>query len=368
MIDALHPLPARLWRDHRGEVVVFAALGAAAAAALAGAAWSNVPDRAELAQATAVPAPPPLLIRQVAPETALSINSAIPLSASPNPAARPFEWRSADPASRARALECLTSAIYYEAGNESGDGQRAVAQVILNRVRHPAFARSVCGVVYEGSTRATGCQFTFTCDGSLLRQPSIAGWSRARQVADAALSGYVYAPVGHATHYHANYVVPYWASSLAKNAIVGTHIFYRWAGGWGRPAAFSKRYVAAEPEVAALRSAALAAEAAQRNAVAAAGDSPKVLEEVVAGIPGAEVKASPSGRPVSVRFTLAARDAVEKATQPSARRDYVETFESSKTLRWSLGGSAVDSSEKAFGKAAAPAAPAAAGGSADSPL
>ena len=96
--------------------------------------------------------------------------AAIPIADLPNPAAQPFTLRGADEAARARALECLTSAVYYEAGNESADGQQAVAQVVLNRVRHPAFPSSVCGVVYQGSTRATGCQFTFTCDGSLARR------------------------------------------------------------------------------------------------------------------------------------------------------------------------------------------------------
>ena len=84
---------------------------------------------------------------------------------------------------RAQALECLTSAVYYEAGNETVDGQRGVAQVVLNRVRHPAFPASVCGVVYQGSLRTTGCQFTFTCDGSLNRSPDAAGWARAHKVA-----------------------------------------------------------------------------------------------------------------------------------------------------------------------------------------
>src|SRR5947199_78142 len=85
-----------------------------------------------------------------------------------------------------------------------GFGVLAVAQVVLNRVRHPAFPASVCGVVYEGSTRQTGCQFTFTCDGSLYRRPDLTGWRRAYTIAEAALSGSVYAPVGYATHYHAN--------------------------------------------------------------------------------------------------------------------------------------------------------------------
>ena len=166
---------------------------------------------------------------------------------------------------RARALECLTSAIYYEAAQEPTDGQRAVAQVVLNRVRHPAFPNSVCGVVYEGSTRPTGCQFTFTCDGSMARAPMPDLWNRARKVAEEALNGAVYAPVGLATHYHANYVVPYWASSLVKTAVEGAHIFYRWAGGWGQPAAFNDRWSGTEGSPAALRLAALSTSAHGRT-------------------------------------------------------------------------------------------------------
>ena len=201
----------------------------------------------------------PTDIRPLAPETALAVNAQIPITGAPGSAAAPFSLGKASAETRARALECLTSAIYYEAGQESADGQRAVAQVVLNRVRHPAFPNSVCGVVYEGSTRVTGCQFTFTCDGSMTRGPVPALWNRARQVAGEMLKGRVYAPVGHATHYHANYVVPYWASSLVKTSVEGAHIFYRWAGGWGRPAAFSSRWSGREGNPAALRLAALSA-------------------------------------------------------------------------------------------------------------
>ena len=333
---------ARLWRDRPREVVVLGMLGLAGAAAVAGAAYST-PSLTGLGGGksleAAPPAPPPLLVRQIAPEDALSINQTIPLSGSPNPAARPFALGRADEASQARALECLTSAVYYEAGNEVADGQRAVAQVVLNRVRHPAFPGTVCGVVYQGSTRVTGCQFTFTCDGSLARRPNTASWQRARQVAQAALAGAVFAPVGYATHYHANYVVPYWASSLAKNAIVGAHIFYRWAGGWGRPPAFAKRYAGAEPNSGALRAAALAAEAAQPDQ----GDI-TTAEEAVAAIPGAELKKD-DGR-VAIRFNLAARKAVEEAP----RRNYVDKFEASDNLRWSLSNKIVEANEKPLGK------------------
>ncbi|MGQ0588902.1 MAG: cell wall hydrolase [Sphingosinicella sp.] len=188
-------------------------------------------------------------IRPVAPTDALAINAAIPIANLANPAARPFRLAGGE-AERARALDCLTAAIYYEAATEPTEGQRAVAQVVLNRVRHPAYPASVCGVVFEGARRSTGCQFSFSCDGSLRRAPMAPFWQRARAVAEAALGGYVHAPAGWATHYHANYVVPYWASSLVKTATVGAHIFYRWRGGWGRPTAFLNRYAGAEPAIA----------------------------------------------------------------------------------------------------------------------
>ena len=126
-----------------------------------------------------------------------------------------------------RALKCLTDAIYYEAANEPDVGQRAVAQVILNRMRHPTYPNSVCGVIYQGSERATGCQFSYSCDGSMLRIPARASWLRAQGVAADALAGYVYAPVGMATHYHATYVRPRWAARLKKMDTIGTHIFYK---------------------------------------------------------------------------------------------------------------------------------------------
>src|SRR4051794_9045418 len=203
-------------------------------------AHANVPHNFGQALPTgAPPAPEPLRFRtDVSPEDAVAINAAIPLSAEPNPAARPYREAFATPADHTRAVECLTAAVYYEAAMEPVDGQRAVAQVVLNRARHPAYPKSVCGVVFQGSERTTGCQFTFTCDGAMMRTPVAVLWTRARIVAEEAIAGKVYAPVGWSTHYHANYVVPYWSGTLAKAAVVGRHIFYRWAGGWGRPPAF----------------------------------------------------------------------------------------------------------------------------------
>ncbi len=149
---------------------------------------------------------------------------------------------------RARALTCLTQAIYYEAASEPDGGQRAVAQVVLNRVAHPAYPKSVCGVVYQGSERTTGCQFSFTCDGALARVPSRLFWLRAESVARAALAGYVYAPVGLATHYHTIAVHPYWADKLNFLLTIGAHRFYRFGGPAGQPAAFSTAaYTGGEP-------------------------------------------------------------------------------------------------------------------------
>ena len=335
---------ARIWREHPKELILAGAAAFTSAVALASAGWSS-PGTGISPAADAPPAPPPLLVKAIAPEQALAVNQKIPLAQGPNPAARPFLLARVDGAARSRALECLTSAVYYEAGQESADGQRAVAQVVLNRVRHPAFPATVCGVVYEGSTRPTGCQFTFTCDGSLFGQPSPEAWNRARAIAAAALNGYVYKPVGNATHYHANYVVPYWASTLTKSAVVGAHIFYRWAGAWGRPAAFIQDYLRSEPSVAALRSAAILAE---RRDIATRGQTTQVAK-AIEGIPGAEpIKLLPSMRGderVAVRFNMAAR----KATETVNHQDYVEKVKASDNLRWTLSGGMAASDEKPLG-------------------
>jgi hypothetical protein len=176
---------------------------------------------------------------------AVDFNESLPFSTEMNPAARPFSEKIAL-ADRERAIQCMTEAVYYEAAFEPIDGQRAVAQVILNRMRHPAFPKTVCGVVYQGSNRVTGCQFSFTCDGSLVRRPAAWAWERARKVAEAAMSGSVMKEVGGATHYHADYVFPYWAPGLSKVSQIGAHIFYRWPGGWGLPQAFNGKYAGSE--------------------------------------------------------------------------------------------------------------------------
>ena len=196
-----------------------------------------------LQQDTAVPPSPELqLYKPLLPEEAQKENEKLPFSTAPLEPALPLVLPSSEQllVERRNATDCLTSAIYYEAGNEVSLGKRAVAQVVLNRVRHPAYPKTICGVVYEGSERKTGCQFTFTCDGSLARRPTREGWEQARRIAISAITGAVEPSVGMSTHYHANYVLPYWAASLDKVSQIGTHIFYRWKGTWGRRRAFSQ--------------------------------------------------------------------------------------------------------------------------------
>ena len=336
--------PLRPWLTHPRETLAGAMLVAVGLIVLAGSSGATplLPEfakQAEVVEATPLAKPLPNQIRDLAPETALEVNARIPIAEGPNPAARPFLFGRASLETRARALECLTSAIYYEAAQEPTDGQRGVAQVVLNRLRHPAFPNSVCGVVYEGSTRATGCQFTFTCDGSMAHAPIAALWNRARKVAEEALSGKVYAPVGYATHYHANYVVPYWASSLTKTAVEGAHIFYRWQGGWGRPAAFSDRWTAVEGDPKTLRLAALNAPR-PTEPVEAAETTIETLKEA-----GAKVIEGKDGR-VRLLFTPEAREAVEKVKVTP----YVERSAASDNLRFALDGGGA-TAERPFGRA-----------------
>jgi spore germination cell wall hydrolase CwlJ-like protein len=139
--------------------------------------------------------------------------------------AGPFQLGNALESSR--ELECLAEAVYYEARGETPSGQAAVAQVVMNRVRHPAFPKSICGVVFQGAYHRTGCQFSFACDGSMRRARDVSAWNRARKVATRALSGAISNQVGSATHFHTVNVSPVWGPRLMRVTQVGMHIFYR---------------------------------------------------------------------------------------------------------------------------------------------
>lgn len=126
-----------------------------------------------------------------------------------------------------REANCLAEAVYYEARSESRSGQVAVAQVIQNRVFSKHFPDSICGVVYQGSERTTGCQFSFTCDGSMERAPKGQAWDRSEEAARYVLTESPRGLVGRSTHYHTTAIDPHWSGSLKKTAQVGSHIFYR---------------------------------------------------------------------------------------------------------------------------------------------
>lgn len=254
--DPLCPtLPsAAEWLRHLPSIAVLG--GIAALFAGVGIGLPGKADEAALASAAAgleraedgalIPMAPtaPEALAPISALEAWEMNANLPTAAGAVPAAAAFTLP-ADEVAQMRSVDCLTAAVYYEAGLESLDGQRAVAQVVLNRVRHPHYPNTVCGVVFQGHTRRTGCQFTFTCDGALRRTPAAHLWERSRGIAQAALAGYVHRPVGRATHYHANYVFPYWAPTLTKIATIGAHIFYRWDSyGSG-----TVRYAGAEPDI-----------------------------------------------------------------------------------------------------------------------
>ena len=196
---------------------------------------TTLPTVAELAFSdTPAPAPP-------------AAAEAMRMEAYVGPPAPRYVFRGATATDTARAHYCLTAALYYEAASESDDGMRGVAQVVLNRTRHPSFPGSVCGVVFQGSQRPMVCQFTFACDGAMARAPSRANWSRASRIAAEALAGRTFPPVGLATHYHTQAIWPSWGRSLVMTNIVGAHIFHRWRGRYGTPAAFSRPYSGREP-------------------------------------------------------------------------------------------------------------------------
>ena len=126
-----------------------------------------------------------------------------------------------------RERRCLSTAIYFEARGEPLQGQIAVGQVILNRVRSPQFPETICGVVYQGQL-APGCQFSFACDGKTDTPKNDLHWALAQKLARQITSGQVWLPeIGYSTFYHADYVSPYWKSTMNKIDLIGRHIFYK---------------------------------------------------------------------------------------------------------------------------------------------
>ena len=245
-----------------------------------------------------------------APNTAAEI----PLRGTINaalPAAAPF--RMAGALESSRELECLTQAVYFEARGETPAGQAAVAQVVLNRVRHPSFPKSVCGVVFQGAGKRVGCQFSFACDGSMRRGRETAAWSRAQRVASKALSGSVMSSIGNATHFHTTNVAPNWGPRLVRTAEVGMHVFYRLGrSGGAAPKAQDRVYYAsyaatpapASIDVTSDMRAALMKTERKPDAIVQADQKPELVKEADTAAPkllpiAAHPAKAPASRPVA---------------------------------------------------------------------
>nr|QQZ49494.1 cell wall hydrolase [Phenylobacterium glaciei] len=172
------------------------------------------------------------------------INALRPFSTLPIRPMKPFKL-AVDTQDGSRALKCLAQAVYYESAREPELGQEAVAQVVLNRLRHPAYPKSVCGVVYQGrrGPPAASSPSPATDPGPRAAARPVAAGAGCRPSCSQWLRGQ---GVGSATHYHAQYVAPYWAPTLVKMKQIGAHIFYRWTGPWGEPPAFTGRYAGGE--------------------------------------------------------------------------------------------------------------------------
>ncbi len=256
----------------------------------------------------------------LAPDSGVIVAASTNLGETAAPAnARPLDWALGDAVARPtflsgtsqdrlRALQCLTTAIYYEAATEPDAGQRAVAQVVLNRVAHPSWPNTVCGVVYQGSERP-GCQFSFACDGSMARTPARMWWLRARDVAEAALGGQVYAPAGLATHYHTSAVNPGWASRLGFIGTIGAHRFYRNLGTGGLASAFSDRYFGDEP-IPAPRPRMMA----ESSPIMSPANDPLVLAEAYVGPRPEAIRTSPVSVAPIVAPSPAATDSLPEAS------------------------------------------------------
>lgn len=132
-----------------------------------------------------------------------------------------------------KSMWCLATAIYFEARGESYRGQVAVAQVVMNRVNHPLYPSTVCGVVFQNQTKRNACQFSFACDGIPERVTEKEPWAQAQEIAQKVANGSLYlTEVANATHYHASYVYPRWAPRMKRMTTIGLHKFYRFKNGW----------------------------------------------------------------------------------------------------------------------------------------
>ena len=137
-------------------------------------------------------------------------------------------------------MQCLAMNIYHEARSENLAGKYAVADVVLNRVRDDRYPNSICGVVYQGKHKPSwkdpdklvpirnACQFSWYCDGKSDDAMDGDAWADALYISYQIINNNKYRGITEgATHYHTNWVDPYWAPTLQQVGTIGSHIFYR---------------------------------------------------------------------------------------------------------------------------------------------
>lgn len=233
-------------------------------------------------------------------------------------------FRVANALDASRDLDCLTQAVYYEARGEGADGMKAVAQVVLNRVRHPAFPKTVCGVVFQGAARSTGCQFSFTCSGAMRGRVNQAAWNRARTVASNAMSGSVFSRVGNATHFHTTAVTPGWRSSLVQVSQVGSHLFYRFGGrsSTGETFTYAARRAAPADQPRLIQAGLNPVETARQAGQAVAYSM--VLAQEGRALPAPAVQ-STTPSPSATRAAAQSASRPARANETSAKTDVAET-------------------------------------------
>ncbi len=229
---------------------------------------------------------------------------------------------------RERATTCLALAIYYEARGEVREGQQAVAQVVLNRVRDPIYPKTVCAVVFQGAERPTGCQFSFTCDSSMDRPPRGQAWKLAQRLARQALDGFVLVELGGAVNYHNETVRPVWSAFLNRASEIGHHIFYT------ADLTLRSHYEGGEPLFAKAEAAELNADSPLAGAMAATstldakpdedGSAPTTLLLATTPLqnPAAAVETVQLSRPELPTPSVEATDEIQAAGALTLRRDW----------------------------------------------
>lgn len=178
-----------------------------------------------VAEAPAPQAEPQLVKASILPEIPAALRTPVPGLAFRTPKFKASE----------RDIECLTRAVYFESRGDTDVGQAAVAQVVLNRSRHPAFPKSVCAVVNQGVERRS-CQFSFVCKPTKVTDPR--EWRRAREVAEKAIDGHTVPAVGTSTFFHAARINPGWRN-LSRVGQFGAHVFYKYPGKKGAESTFA---------------------------------------------------------------------------------------------------------------------------------